>query len=241
LNGAIALVTGGSRGIGRAIGAQLAGAGARVALVSRNQDQAQAAAAALSGDVMGIGADISDAAAVDAAISAVEAAWGPVGILVNNAGVTRDGLLARMSNDDWTAVLDTNLRGAFHTMKRVSRGMMKQRSGRIINVTSVVGLVGNPGQANYAASKAGLIGLTKSIAKELASRNVLVNAVAPGFIDTDMTRELTEDQRNALLQQIPLGRLGAVEDIAGAVLFLTSPLANYITGQVLVVDGGMVM
>lgn len=241
LDGAIALVTGGSRGIGRAIGARLVEGGARVALVSRHAAQAEESAAAMPGEALGVGADVADADAVDQAISAVEARWGSVAILVNNAGVTRDGLLARMSQDDWSAVLDTNLRGAFNTMKRVSRGMMKQRAGRIVNVTSVVGLTGNSGQANYAASKAGLIGLTKSIAKELASRNVLVNAVAPGFIDTDMTRELTEAQRNALLEQIPLGRLGAGEDVANAVLFLSSPLASYITGQVLVVDGGMVM
>lgn len=241
LDGAVTLVTGGSRGIGRAIGARLAEAGARVALMSRRAAQAEEAAAAMPGDVMGVGGDVADADAVDRAISAIESTWGSVSILVNNAGVTRDGLLARMSPDDWSVVLDTNLRGAFNTMKRVARGMMKQRTGRIVNVTSVVGLTGNRGQANYAASKAGLIGLTKSIAKELASRNVLVNAVAPGFIDTDMTRELTEEQRNALLEQIPLGRLGAGEDVANAVLFLSSPLANYITGQVVVVDGGMVM
>lgn len=241
LDGAVALVTGGSRGIGRAIGARLVEAGARVALVSRHAAQAEEAAAAMPGAAMGVAADVADPDAVDRACSAVESQWGPVAILVNNAGVTRDGLLARMSQDDWSVVLDTNLRGAFNTMKRVSRAMMKQRAGRIVNVTSVVGLTGNRGQANYAASKAGLIGLTKSIAKELASRNVLVNAVAPGFIDTDMTRELTEQQRNALLEHIPLGRLGAGEDVANAVLFLSSPLANYITGQVVVVDGGMVM
>jgi 3-oxoacyl-[acyl-carrier protein] reductase len=165
---------------------------------------------------------------------------GPIDILVNNAGVTRDGVLVRMSESDWDAVLDVNLKGAFLLMKLVCRGMMKRRWGRIINITSVVGLTGNRGQANYSASKAGLIGLTKSVAKELGSRNVLVNAVAPGFIDTDMTRELPEDAKQLMLQQIALGRFGNPGEVASAVLFLASDLANYITGQVLVVDGGMV-
>jgi 3-oxoacyl-[acyl-carrier protein] reductase len=159
----------------------------------------------------------------------------------NNAGITKDGLLARMSPADWDAVLDANLKGAFLMTRAVTRGMMKRRWGRVVNITSVVGLMGNAGQANYAASKAGLIGFTKSVARELASRNVLVNAVAPGFIDSDMTRALTDDQRNALIPRIPLGRLGTGGDVAGAVLFLASNLADYITGQVLVVDGGMVM
>jgi 3-oxoacyl-[acyl-carrier protein] reductase len=219
----------------------LAGQGARVAIMARNAEQVAAAAADLGRGTVGIPADVADFDQVDAAVGQVEEALGPVEILVNNAGLTRDGLLARMSPEDWTTVLDVNLRGAFNTMKRVSRGMMKRRDGRIINVTSVVGLTGNRGQANYAASKAGLVGLTKSIAKELASRNVLVNAVAPGFIDTDMTQELSEEQREALLQQIPAGRLGTPEDVAHAVLFLSSDLSGYITGQVLVVDGGMVM
>jgi 3-oxoacyl-[acyl-carrier protein] reductase len=239
--GKVALVTGGSRGIGRAVAQALAAAGAKVALVARNADQVQAAAAALGGDAMGIAADVADVAAVDAAVTAIEERLGPVDILVNNAGLTRDGLVARMSETDWDTVLDVNLKGAFNTMKRVTRGMMKRRAGRVVNVTSVVGIIGNRGQSNYAASKAGLIGLTKSIAKELASRNVLVNAVAPGFIDTDMTRDLPDAQRERLLEEIPLGRLGAGEDIANAVLFLCSDQANYITGQVLVVDGGMVM
>jgi 3-oxoacyl-[acyl-carrier protein] reductase len=185
--------------------------------------------------------DVTDSAQVAETIAGVEGELGPIDVLVNNAGVTRDGVLVRMGDEDWETVLDTNLRGAFNTTKAVTRGMMKRRSGRIINITSIVGLTGNRGQANYAASKAGLIGFTKSVAKELASRNVLVNAVAPGFIDTDMTRELPEQAREALLAQIPLGRLGAVEDVAGVVAFLASDLAGYITGQVLVVDGGMVM
>jgi len=175
------------------------------------------------------------------AVAQVEQGLGPIDILVNNAGLTRDGLLARMSGEDWDTVLDANLKGAFLLTKAVTRGMMKRRWGRVVNITSVVGLMGNAGQANYAASKAGLIGLTKAVARELASRNVLVNAVAPGFIDTDMTRALTDQQRDALRAQIPLGRLGQPADVARAVLFLASDHADYITGQVLVVDGGMVM
>lgn len=240
LDGKVALVTGGSRGIGRAIAESLSKAGARVGVVGRNEESATTAAAELP-EAVGIGADVSDPQQVDRAVSATEERFGPVDILVNNAGLTRDGLLARMSDDDWNTVLATNLKGAFNTMKRVSRGMMKRRWGRIINITSVVGLTGNAGQANYAASKAGLLGLTKSVAKELASRNILVNAIAPGFIDTDMTRALTESQREALLPHIPLARLGEGQDIANAVLFLSSDLSNYITGQVIVVDGGMVM
>ncbi|MEX0690423.1 MAG: 3-oxoacyl-[acyl-carrier-protein] reductase [Gemmatimonadales bacterium] len=241
LTGKVALVTGGTRGIGRAIAEALHGAGAKVAVLGRDAARAAQAASQIGEQTLGVAADMADAATVTAAVEAVEAQLGPVDILVNNAGLTKDGLLARMSEADWDAVLDANLKGAFIAMKAVSRGMMKRRAGRIINITSVVGIMGNAGQANYAASKAGLIGLTKSIARELASRNVLVNAVAPGFIDTDMTRALTDDQRAALAKQIPLGRLGAPEDIARAVLFLASDHAGYITGQVLVVDGGMVM
>lgn len=241
LNGKVALVTGGTRGIGRAIAELLHGAGAKVAVLGRDQGRADAAATGIGPNTMGVAADMGDAAAVAAAIKAVEDQLGPLDILVNNAGVTKDGLLARMSDADWDTVLDANLKGAFVAMRAVSRGMMKRRSGRIINITSVVGIMGNAGQANYASSKAGLIGLTKSVARELASRNVLVNAVAPGFVDTDMTRALTEEQRAALAKQIPLGRLGDPTDIARAVLFLASDLAGYITGQVLVVDGGMVM
>jgi 3-oxoacyl-[acyl-carrier protein] reductase len=241
LTGKVALVTGGSRGIGRAIAETLYGAGARVAILGRDTGRAEEAARTLGERACAVTADVSDAAQVAAAVSAAEQALGPVDILVNNAGLTRDGLLARMSGDDWDAVLDANLKGAFLLTKAVTRGMMKRRWGRVINITSVVGLMGNAGQANYAASKAGLIGLTRAVARELASRNVLVNAVAPGFIDTDMTRALTDAQRATLLAQIPLGRLGQGGDVARAVLFLASDHADYITGQVLVVDGGMVM
>jgi 3-oxoacyl-[acyl-carrier protein] reductase len=178
---------------------------------------------------------------VAAAISGAEAVLGPIDILVNNAGLTRDNILLRLSEDDWDAVLDANLKGAFHTTRAVIKGMMKRRSGRIINMTSIVGLTGNKGQANYAASKAGLIGFTKSVAKEYASRNILVNCIAPGFIETDMTASLPDEARATLLEQIALGRLGRPEDVAGTVLFLASDLAAYITGQVLVVDGGMVI
>jgi 3-oxoacyl-[acyl-carrier protein] reductase len=178
---------------------------------------------------------------VEAAIAEAEGALGPIDILVNNAGVTRDNILMRLTDDDWNAVLDANLKGAFNTTRAVIRGMMKRRAGRIINITSVVGLIGNKGQANYAASKAGLIGFTKSVAKEYASRNVLANCVAPGFIDTDMTNALPDEARAALLEHIALGKLGRPEDVAGAVLYLASDLASYVTGQVLVVDGGMVI
>jgi 3-oxoacyl-[acyl-carrier protein] reductase len=241
LTGRVALVTGGARGIGRAIAETLHGAGARVAVLGRDADRARAAAAALGERALAVTADVASAEQVAQAVEAVEQGLGPIDILVNNAGLTRDGLLARMSGDDWDAVLDANLKGAFLLTKAVTRGMMKRRWGRVINITSVVGLMGNAGQANYAASKAGLIGLTKAVARELASRNVLVNAVAPGFIDTDMTRALTDQQREGLLAQIPLARLGQAADVAGAVLFLASDHADYITGQVLVVDGGMVM
>ncbi len=243
LDGRVAVVTGGSRGIGRAIATRLAEAGAHVAVAARDARRASETADALpgGGKRVGLGADVSVPDQVATMISVTEEALGPIDILVNNAGVTRDGLLVRMGEDDWKAVLDTNLKGAFITTKAVARGMMKRRSGRIINITSVVGSTGNRGQANYAASKAGLIGLTKSVAKELASRNILVNAVAPGFIETDMTAELSEDARQTLRTQIPLGRLGSVEDVASVVAFLASDLAGYITGHVLVVDGGMVM
>jgi 3-oxoacyl-[acyl-carrier protein] reductase len=185
--------------------------------------------------------DVADGASVTAAAAKILADCGKVDVLVNNAGVTRDGLIMRMSDVDWDAVLDTNLKGAFLVTKAFSRAMLKARAGRIINISSVIGLIGNAGQCNYAASKAGLIGFTQSCARELASRSITVNAIAPGFIETDMTAELKEEARAALLQQIPLGRLGSAEDVAGAVLFLAGPAARYITGQVLTVDGGMVM
>jgi 3-oxoacyl-[acyl-carrier protein] reductase len=239
----VAVVTGGSRGIGLAIARALHGAGARVAVLGRDAARADDVARTLGERALAVAADVADPAAAARAVETVEQGLGPVDILVNNAGITKDGLLARMSPDDWDAVLNANLKlkGAFLMTKAVTRGMMKRRWGRVVNITSVVGLMGNAGQANYAASKAGLIGFTRAVARELASRNVLVNAVAPGFIDSDMTRALTEDQRNALIPRIPLGRLGAGQDVAGAVLFLASNLADYITGQVLVVDGGMVM
>ena len=186
-------------------------------------------------------ADVSAAEQVESAVTEAESQLGPIDILVNNAGLTRDGMLVRMGEADWDLVLDVNLKGSFLMTKLVSRGMMKRRSGRIVNVASVVGIIGNKGQANYAASKAGLIGLTKAVAKELASRKVLINAVAPGFIDTEMTRKLPDAARQVLMDQIPLERLGTPDNVADAVLFLTSDLASYITGQVLVVDGGMVM
>jgi 3-oxoacyl-[acyl-carrier protein] reductase len=241
LSGRTAFVTGGTRGIGFAIATVLKGAGAKVALVGRQAETAAATAERLGEGAVGLGCDVADAAQVEAAIAGAERALGPIDILVNNAGVTRDNLLLRLSEAEWDTVLDANLKGAFHTTKAVLKGMMKRRAGRIINITSVVGLTGNKGQANYAASKAGLIGFTKSIAKEYASRNVLANCIAPGFIETDMTAALPAEAQQALLSQIALGRLGQPDDVAGAVLFLASDLARYITGQVLVVDGGMVI
>ncbi len=242
LAGQVALVTGGSRGIGRAVAQALAEAGARVAVVARDVGRARAVAAELPGEGhRGYGCDVADGAAVDALIKAVEGDFGSLDILVNNAGITEDNLVLRLSDEAWDRVLDTNLKGAFNLIRAAARGMMRRRSGRIINIASVVGLTGNKGQANYAASKAGLIGLTKSVARELAARGVLCNAVAPGFIDTEMTAALPEAARTALLGQIALGRLGRPEDVAGVVRFLAGPHASYITGQTLVVDGGMVM
>ena len=242
LQGQVALVTGGSRGIGLAIARELAEAGAKVAVVARGEAGAQQAAAALPGEGhRGFACNVADPEAATALVKQVEESLGGLDVLVNNAGVTRDNLLMRIKDDDWSAVLDTNLRGAFNLIRAASRGMMKRRGGRIINITSVVGITGNKGQANYAASKAGLIGLTKSVAKELGSRGVLVNAVAPGYIETDMTAELPQAARDALMAQIALERMGRPEDIAPVVRFLAGPGAAYITGQTLVVDGGMVM
>jgi 3-oxoacyl-[acyl-carrier protein] reductase len=242
LEGSVAVVTGGSRGIGRVIAGRLALEGARVVLTARSADRAVEAAAGLAGEGhRGVSCDMGDREAVDALIQGTEADLGSVDILVNNAGVTADNILVRLKDEDWDTVMDTNLRGAFYAIRAAARGMMKRRAGRIINITSVVGLTGNRGQVNYAASKAGLVGLTKSVAKELASRNVLCNAVAPGFIETDMTSDLTDAAREGLQQQIALGRLGSPEDVAGVVAFLAGPDATYITGQVLVVDGGMVI
>jgi 3-oxoacyl-[acyl-carrier protein] reductase len=241
LTGRTALVTGSTRGIGRAIAGTLAEAGARVAIVGREQARAAEVAAEIGDAAQGFGADVSDPASVVALVEAVEAAFGRIDILVNNAGLTRDNLLFRIKDDDWDMVLDANLRGAFVAIRATARGMMKRRWGRIINIASIVGITGNKGQANYAASKAGLIGLTKSVAKELGSRNILVNAIAPGFIETDMTAAMAPEARAALSGLIPLDRLGSPQDIAGMVAFLASDHASYITGQVLVVDGGMVM
>jgi 3-oxoacyl-[acyl-carrier protein] reductase len=241
LAGKNALVTGSTRGIGRAIAEALSECGARVAIVGRDISRAEEAAAAIGKGSKGFAADVSDTAAVAKLVSDVEAAFGGIDILVNNAGITRDNLVMRLKDEDWDAVLNANLRGAFASIRAASRGMMKRRSGRIINIASIVGLMGNKGQANYAASKAGLIALTKSVAKELGSRNILVNAVAPGFIETEMTEAMTPEAREALGKQIALERLGTVRDVAGAVAFLASDLASYITGQVFVVDGGMVM
>ncbi|HEV2291200.1 MAG TPA: 3-oxoacyl-[acyl-carrier-protein] reductase [Gemmatimonadales bacterium] len=241
LSGKTAFVTGSTRGIGRAVAAALHGAGAKVAILGRDAGRAQAVAAEIGERARGFACDVGDAASIQAAVDAVTRELGPVDILVNNAGITRDNLLLRMGEDEWDQVLDANLKGAFRTVKAVLKGMMKRGGGRIINITSIVGLTGNKGQANYAASKAGLVGFTKSVAKEYASRNVLANCVAPGFIETDMTAALPADARAALLKEIALERLGRPEDVAGAVLFLASDLAAYVTGQVLVVDGGMVI
>ena len=241
LNGKNALVTGSTRGIGRAIAETLAKSGARVAVVGRDLQKAKEAAAEVGGGAQGFACDVTDTSAVAKLIADVEAAFGSIDILVNNAGITRDNLVMRLKDEDWDAVINANLRGAFAAIRAVSRGMMKRRSGRIINVSSIVGIIGNRGQANYAASKAGLIALTKSVAKELGSRNILVNAVAPGFIETEMTAAMTPEAREALGKQIALERLGTPQHVAAMVAFLASDLASYITGQVLVVDGGMVM
>jgi len=241
LTGKNALITGSTRGIGRAIAEAFAQSGARVAVVGRDLQRAEEAASAIGNNAAGFAADVGDTAAIAKLVGDVEKAFGSIDILVNNAGITRDNLVMRLKDEDWDAVQNANLRGAFAAIRAVSRGMMKKRSGRIINIASIVGLIGNKGQANYAASKAGLIALTKSVAKELGSRNILVNAVAPGFIETEMTAAMTKDARDALGQQIALERLGSVQDVAAMVAFLASDLASYITGQVFVVDGGMVM
>jgi 3-oxoacyl-[acyl-carrier protein] reductase len=241
LGGKVAFVTGSTRGIGLAIARALHGAGAKVAIVGRDAERARGVAAELGERAAGVGCDVAEAGQVEAALAAAEAALGPLDILVNNAGLTRDNILLRLTDADWDAVLDANLKGAFHTTRAAIKGMMKRRSGRIINVTSIVGLVGNKGQANYAASKAGLIGFTKSVAKEYAGRGVLANCIAPGYIETDMTSGLPEAAKATLLQDIALGRMGRPEDVAGAALFLASDLAAYVTGQVLVVDGGLVI
>ena len=245
LEGKRALVTGGSRGIGRAIALRLADEGVDVAVcASRSLETAAAVAEEIRAKgrkALAVKADVSDAGEVEALIAEVLEAFSTVDILVNNAGINRDGLLVRMKEEDWDAVLDVNLKGAFLCTKAISRSMMKARSGRIINLSSVIGLVGNAGQVNYSASKAGLLGFTKSIAKELAGRGITVNAVCPGFIPTEMTAGMPEQAKEALLGLIPMGRLGSTEDIAATVAFLASDDASYITGQAIVVDGGMVM
>lgn len=241
LSGRVALVTGGTRGIGREIATTLSACGARVAVVGRDADRAKEAASAIGAEARGYAADVSVTSQVTSLVESVERDFGSLDILVNNAGLTRDNILLRLKDEDWDMVLAANLRAAFASVRAAARGMMKRRWGRIINISSVVGLIGNKGQSNYAASKAGLIGFTKSVAKEFASRNILANVIAPGFIETDMTSAMTPEARAALSAQIPLERLGTAKDIAGVAAFLSSEHAAYITGQVFVVDGGMVM
>lgn len=245
LKGQTALVTGASRGIGRSIALALADMGANVAVnYSGNEEAANAVVSEIKArgvEAIALKANVGKSAEADALVKQVLDTWGRIDILVNNAGITRDNLIMRMKEEEFDQVIETNLKGVFNCLKAVTRPMMKQRYGRIINISSVVGALGNPGQANYVAAKAGVIGLTKSAARELASRGITVNAVAPGFIDTDMTRELPEDMREKLMGDIPLARLGKPEEIAGVVTFLASSAAGYMTGQTLHVDGGMYM
>jgi len=244
LNGQVTLVTGATRGIGQAIALELGRQGAVVAGTATSEAGAQAIGAyLLAAGIKGAGfaMNVNDAAQVEATLAAVQKQCGDIAILVNNAGITRDNLLLRMKEEEWDDIMSTNLKSVYRLSKLVLRPMMKARQGRIINITSVVGVMGNAGQTNYAAAKAGMIGFSKSLAREIGSRNITVNCVAPGFIDTDMTRDLDATQRAALIGQIPLARLGAVEDIAGAVAFLAGPAAAYITGATLHVNGGMLM
>ncbi len=245
LEGKVAIVTGSSRGIGREVALELARQGARVAV---NYRQGAEAAAEVVGEIaacgsegIAVGADVATAAGAQALVDATLAAFGTVDVLVSNAGITRDNLLLRMTEEDWDAVLDTNLKGAFHCVKAVQRTFLKRRAGRIIAIGSIVGLSGNAGQANYAAAKAGLVGLVRSVARELGSRGITANVVAPGFIDTEMTRALPEEAMQAALARIPLGRLGTPQDVAGLVAFLAGDAAAYITGQVFGVDGGLTL
>ena len=241
LQGQVALVTGASRGIGAVIASSLAACGATVVGSAPSEKGANGISAALGESGRGVVLDISSDESVAAALDDLRAAEGAPTIVVNNAGITRDNLLLRMKADEWESVLSTNLSGVYRVCKGCLRGMLKARHGRIINIASVIGVMGNPGQANYAAAKAGIIGFSKSVAKELGSRNITVNVVAPGFIDTDMTRVLPEEQRAAMLGQVPLGRLGKARDIADSVVFLASDAAAYITGETLHVNGGMLM
>ncbi|MEM5817692.1 MAG: 3-oxoacyl-[acyl-carrier-protein] reductase [Desulfitobacterium hafniense] len=245
LNNSVVIVTGGSRGIGRAIALELARAGAKVVVNyaghGEKAEETLSLIQEVGGEALAVQADVSQVEDVERLIQTTLKTYGKIDILVNNAGITRDTLLLRMKETDWDAVLDTNLKGVFLCTKAVSKSMMKQRSGVIINISSVVGITGNAGQANYSAAKAGIIGFTKSIAKELGSRGIRVNAVAPGYISTDMTESLGEEVREQVMTQIPLGRMGQPEDIARTVVFLASPAASYITGQTLAVDGGMAM
>ena len=241
LEGEVALVTGASRGIGAAIAAALAGAGATVIGTATSDSGASAIGDTLGDHGRGIALNIADEDSVEAALKEIQSNEGAPTILVNNAGITRDNLLMRMKPEEWDEVISTNLTGVYRLCKGCLRGMMKAKKGRIINIASVIGVMGNAGQSNYAAAKAGIIGFSKSLAREIGSRNITVNVVAPGFIDTDMTRILPEEQRNAMLAQVPLGRLGESEDIANAVLFLASQAAAYVTGETLHVNGGMLM
>jgi 3-oxoacyl-[acyl-carrier protein] reductase len=244
LSGKVALVTGASRGIGKAILLAVARAGATAIGTATTQAGADAITATMTAagaQGRGMALDVADSAQTDAVLADIQHTHGDVLLLVNNAGITRDNLLLRMKDDEWDSIMSTNLKSAFRLSKSVLRGMMKARYGRIINITSVVGATGNAGQSNYAAAKAGLVGFSKSLAREVGSRNITVNCVAPGFIDTDMTRALTEEQRSTLLGQIPLGRLGAPDDVAAAVLYLASEGAGYVTGSTLHVNGGMYM
>lgn len=244
LTGRVALVTGSTRGIGRAVAARLVREGAVVVVTGRDKDVAESVAAELDGDggrAIGLPLEVSRPESVDELISEVNERLGGIDILVNNAGITRDTLLMRMSDEDWDQVVDVNLKGAVRCAKGVLRGMLKKRWGRIINISSVVGIIGNPGQTNYSASKAALIGFTKSLAREVASRGITVNAVAPGYIESDMTDALTKEQKDAIADRIPQGRVGTPEEVAGCVAFLASEDASYITGHTLVVDGGLAM
>lgn len=241
MHGQVALVTGATRGIGKAIAQQLVAQGVTVIGTATSDAGAASISDYLGEHGQGMTLDVADDASVQALLGAVESRYGQLDILVNNAGITRDNLLMRMKDDEWDSVLDTNLKSVFRLCKGVMRGMMKRRSGRIINISSVVGTTGNPGQTNYCAAKAGLVGFTKALAKEIAARGITVNCVAPGFIDTDMTKTLTDDQKHAIFSNIPAARLGQPEEIAAAVVFLASPAAAYITGETIHVNGGMAM